>query len=893
MNFPFHERDAALVPKNIAIQLLRDPAGRLHWRSAKLTSYAASRFTGLQVAFLDGGLTAPTRGALAALSLILLDGIANRDDLERALAGVDHLHWWNERVCLTWDDSIGRHNRRFLSPITQSVLALPTTEKLESAAVMEQIDALLRSAIRSAKRTYSLELLLLDAQAWLLETVPGPLFAHCTGHAPISALPLSALARQEAKLALAPETAGQPVRKTNDGFARALGNYFDHGQGNEGGFVIDELISTCRRDRSPSDSSERQRMLKDCSTLLSLNQSIGPIPGLVLAWAYDLLESGTRTKTRVRAATASKYIAALARPLLEAFRDLDIESLPLQSYREIYLGMMEGGTDSKKRTLASAISSWHHFLSCWFEVPPLYPSLHKLVPAARPKANLLWQHELDQVAAWLDEPIQDDRHRSQLKVAFGIARAIRIRAGELLSLRLRNFHFEPGRMTIEIATPARDGGVKTPSGVRRAAVECADGIATIQAWHARRVAEGGLKNDYLFGDPYRPDRRYQPGLLYADLNRLLKAATGDRTIALHALSHTRISFDWDRARRERRAADIDPIERESVLAGHASPATGFATYFHFSEGWLRDSLDARLSLLFTRWPCIRDRVGKSHEAFRQARSRCRRADPAATDEAFATRKIAEAAPCLLIPHVANVISLTTATNPLVASPWQPLTLKATLDILHDIRHGYPAEAIVARSGRPSAEIEKLARQAIVILQRIGEADPKIPAVTLANPLRELSQRLQSSTRHRIQFERTGQAKAALLIDEVETGDRGEVVIRAAAGWESCYRAGYLSLTPPDKAAAIIRLLDKAGSSGSLMVVRGIPQEKDNAMAMFCACHKTLPRWEAVEARRGRPDAYLLLASRDGSLGNAALGTGGIHAVLFAALLVSRIQPKDA
>lgn len=58
MTVLIHEHDGALAPKNIAIVCCGDPIGRVHFRSAALTSRAASRFAKLQVAFLKGRLIA-------------------------------------------------------------------------------------------------------------------------------------------------------------------------------------------------------------------------------------------------------------------------------------------------------------------------------------------------------------------------------------------------------------------------------------------------------------------------------------------------------------------------------------------------------------------------------------------------------------------------------------------------------------------------------------------------------------------------------------------------------------------------------------------------------------------------------------------------------------------
>ncbi len=895
MTFSIRDRDGALTPENIAIKCRFDAIGRVHFRSSDLTPHAASRFAKIQAAFLKGRIVAPSPAIHSALSLILFDGIAIEDDLTQALGGLDRIYRWDGRVCLDWRDRIGHQNRRHLGAITQAILALPHATTIDVRATKQALEEFLHDIVRSPNRAYSLELLLLDAQAWLYERLPPPLFGHCIGKAPISALGRTTLARYDSGLALSPVINKEAEAPRTRAFARAIGNYFASRLDDQGGWFINELVTACRRKRTYSNTEDKRRMLRECEALASRNIEIAPTGGLILAWIIDLLQSGTRTKAWLKAITPAKYVSIAARRLWNAFRGKNIEEMEAAEFLKIYLGMMDGLSNSQKRTLASALSSWHFFLGCWFDVPPLYHSLHKWVPSSAPKANLVWAHEMEVIRAWLAVPMPDARHQYQLRVAFEIASRIRIRANELLNLRLQNLHWTRETVTIEIATKAVDGGVKTLAALRRDNTLSADCVALIEAWCQRRAREGAYPGDFLFGDPHRPDKKYEAGLLYTDLNRLLKAATGDPTIALHALSHTRISLDWSKAAFEEPVADINPFERESVDAGHASSATGFTCYFHCFEQWLRISLDRDIQKHYGAWSCVSERVGKTADAYRKARSRCRRKDPALTAEAFAARLIEEACPVLLLPRSSDGIALDEAANPIAPTLPKPLSLAATLDILDDIAFGHSAEAIALRSDRSPEEIGVIGQVAIDVLQRIGEVDRRTAPPPAKRAVLELHAHFRSGIDQRIQFKRVGQAKVAPLFDIIASGRHPQIVANGIDAWERCYQRSYVSLEQVGAAFPFVAVLDAADLPRYSIVVRCTEALEPRLKAALCAGNKGLPRWQSIQLRPGRPAAYLALASHAPdqatgmSVGNAGLDMSGVHAVMFAAAVCRRMS----
>ncbi len=900
MNHTINVIDASLNPANIKIKPKLDMVGRSHFRAAALESVAAARFVKIQEIVLRGNLSLPVPERIA-LSLVLFDGIATYEDLERALARVDDIYRWQSELCLDWRDPFGRACRRYISVFTQAVIAVPRRSTIDVAATLIGLNRWIATLIRASRQNYSLDLLLLDAQAWLAENVSDPLVAHCIRAVPISSLPRSTLAREETKLALASDRDLEHGRALVEGLARALGAYLDPTGTDRGSWLIAELVQHCRRNKSLSNSEDKKRMLRACRALVDRADAAGPVSGLILAWVLDLLESGTRAKMNLKAITPAKYVTAAAMNLLKTFQNRAVEEISADEFISIYRKMLHGLSTSQVRTLASALSSWHFFLSCWLDIEPLVVSLHKWIPVSAPKANILWNHEIDLIRSWVDVPGGDERFHAQLKVAFEILAGIRIRAAELLNLRICNIQIQNDELaTIEIATRAIDNGVKTPASRRTQALHAGHVVQLLRDWLKRRKQDGALPRDYLFGDPYRPERQYKTGQLYLTLNRLIKAATGDITVGTHALSHTRVSIDWDRKRDTSLSiADINRYEESAVAAGHESAGTGFAHYFHFPERWLREELDQAIAERLDLWPRIRPHVALSASAFRQGRARWLTRDASKTPGSVALYYIKQATPCLLVPKASHGWETVAPISPLQAAVANLLDLAGTLNLLNDIWYGHSPKAISLRSGCSLDVVKAYASVSLEILQSIGEEDLQARDQSVVDPIFRLGQILNGPVGQHIQLSRAGQDKAGYLYDFLSSNLQSAVAKKGIESWVRCYREGYLALDVPAAASGFVALLDAAEFPRALMVVR--ESEKLDTMAkagvenIFRGDHAIVPTRDVIKYRYGRPKAYLSLASGPPSRGkcdalpNAALGMGGVNAVMFATVVCGKAQ----
>jgi len=893
INFP----NASFDTKNIAPKLGKDNVGRTHYRSVPLESYAAARFAHIQERMLHGELHLPNAGACIAMNLVLYDGVATSEDLERALGNVDGIYSWRGWICLDWLDDSARGNRRYVSVFTQTALALPRVGMLDMGGVKDDLCRVLQESIHPR---YTFELLLADARAWLRENISDPLYGHCIGTGLITSLPRAVLAREESGLALSNAENRLREESADDKFALALGAYLDPSGPDHGSWLIAELIEVCRRDKSLSNTEDRQRMLKACAALAPRTHQAGPTAALIVAWVIDLLESGTRSKSVIKAVTAASYVAAAAQKLLTAFRKKVLEDLSSSEFSGMYRGMLEGLSSSRARTLASALASWHYFISCWLDISHLRVSLHKQVPLAIPKANVVWPDEVGLIRLWLAEAnYTESRFHDQVVIAFEILVSIRIRATELLNLRMCNLNFKGSTATIEIATRESDGGVKTTAGKRVQDLKSEPTIRLLRQWLARRTQEGALPDDYLFGDPYRPEQRYCVGQLYLKINRLLKSVSGDPTMATHVFSHTHISFSWLVATKRGFKADINPFEAGAAAAGHESPSTGFASYFHFAEEWLRNELDKALARDLARWPAVRNHVCISHDAYRQECSRWRRRNSDISTGEVALHFIQKAAPSLMVSSARGSRAMVKAISPLVYSESRPVALGDVLDVLNDIWYGHSSEVIALRSGRDLTVIASIVDAALGVLLDIGEVERSLFGLCEGSAIALLGKVLNGPAGNRIQFSRAGQDKVAFLYNYLQCCIQRDVAVKGAESWARCYSHGYLSLEYPALAAGMVALLDAADCPRTLLGVRGAAdlhvRTEAGIEALFANRGGVMPCGEIVHKRYGRPKVYLVLASSpQGRQGNeqlipsAAVNMAGLHALMFSAAICQRL-----
>jgi hypothetical protein len=480
--------------------------------------------------------------------------------------------------------------------------------------------------------------------------------------------------------------------------------------------------------------------------------------------------------------------------------------MEILDFVKVYEAILSATSDGQKRIAASAITSWHAFLVTWLDVPPLKKSLYAELEVTVPKANIVWDHEKRSVRAMLADATMDPRLCAQIRIALEIAmHGERIRAGELFRLRVQNVRIHDNLVEIEVCPMLRDGKLKTPSARRVLTIRDDDAQRSIIAWTTRREKEGAIGEDLLWGDPHQPSRVYQLGRMYAIINQLLRAVTGDRNVSLHTLSHSWISISIRDALIAGSDIDINPLDVIAVSAGHMTVQTSLTHYFHLFEVPLRHFLDLGLSRLEVTSADAERLSGTSADALRQ-RTRSRRGNPRAVYwEAILGSPCGDA-----LPYVADAFSTTSPQPPAVLSTVSIPKFSKVANALSDLTAGLPKSVVALRCGQDEAWVDRLVTAAVDILR-------DLPGLKLDGSRRNASaddelaalQGLQRSDRIGIDFRRADQEKFLPLRTMLESAT-GDTLDRTALGaWEACYRGRFLAFENPDRAAPLIRMLGAA------------------------------------------------------------------------------------
>lgn len=883
-----------------ALVAARDAVGRFHFRPHASTPLQAKAFKTIQTRILKGSISFASPLQQMVAHLILLDGIATRQDLPVALIAACHAYCWRDAICIEWSRTDGRQDRRFLSPLTSKFLGdMPDSlTPGEAMATLRETAALLYPRHADPVGT-----LFSQAQAWLFESLPGALFAHVAGTNPLTALPRHVLARESSELPLRPTAASEEMSDGVKALGLAFDTYFEGPLRSGSGWLIDRVVAITRRNKNLQEHIDKRRMLGQCLEIAWQAGEGDGISALVLAWATDLVESGTLREPDLHPTTIEKYVRLGAPALRSIFVEVDIGTLDAAGFDARYKEALEATSAGERGILASALAAWHQFLIRWLDAPPLTHRLHRDAEIL-PAANLIWTHEQSRLVNWLETAILDERLLGQVKTAFAISTAARIRAGELFTLRLRSIRIYGDALEIEICPLLRDGSLKTPSARRVLTIIDPNHVREIIAWAERRRAESAIGEDLLFGDPHAAHKVYREGQMYVLINRLLRAVTGDDGVSLHTLSHTWISNQIHDALTDRQASPINPLDAIGVDAGHSTVQTGLTHYFHRFELPLRLYLDSALEQLPLTSSDAARLSGVSADALRQ---RKRIAGIASTKVYW--QAIRDRGHAIVLPDVKEGIVLAQPDKPAWLDQIPPLRFGTVLKACGDLVDGLPEGAVASRCGQSSAWVSQLVLAASEILRDLSIVPmPKIAGKMAATMAIRVLRSLNDNVRAGIDFRRIGQVKFQPLVAYLErTPTAGASFQAAASAWRRSYRGRHLSLEDTEDALGLAGLLQAAGvpvEQLAISVAARDPKRPDieelareAAVAQaFLTCYRIAPLTDWKKPRRGRPSCYLLWSSTplqaDTCPAEAATSLSGFNALMLAAWVFAAMVSPD-
>ncbi len=279
---------------------------------------ATSRIEALRQRVSNLRLASLGSSALPLLSLVLWDGVAAVADLSPAWDALKAPRRWRGKAFITWRAEDNTHQRRFLSPFTLIAAArfpaLPPFEVAQDA--IRDVFAAHGLCSHSAAPAAVLHGLVDDVAAWAFAWLPPYLAMNVTAARRLACLPDSCLAR---------EVSDRPVA--------ARGDMPQLGQG-----LVDKFFNAteiypsdefCKRLNealvAPTELPDRRLrklILFRLSELFSIEGSWSPSEALIGAWAYHLVEVGTRDTSPLDPRTAIEYIRLVLARLSESLSQL-------------------------------------------------------------------------------------------------------------------------------------------------------------------------------------------------------------------------------------------------------------------------------------------------------------------------------------------------------------------------------------------------------------------------------------------------------------------------------------------------------------------------------------------------------------------------------------------
>ena len=870
----------------------KDPSHRTHFLHSSTLGTDSQRFQRYQSALFSHGLGSLPASTLLLGCLLGFDGVANETALELAYSSCLSAASWAGAIRIDWYDQV-RCNARNLSDIT--ILALSRVEK--GAASYAEAKPSLQDFL--AKHSYAglpdgdpsalWNLLLLDALAWLQTELPPVLFGHVSSVECLSALPRSALAREQRKLALMPEDLQTPFQSVSSqapyerAFEAAMLGRSPSMM--SGGLFLKKLIQALAPSGKGSAASQRALILTNLRLLAAGIEEADQVNALIYVFSLDLLERGTRRKAKLAPGTPRDYVASFAQDFHAKLTGLNLLSIDTESYAGIYRELLGETPPSYK---VAALKAFHIFLRSWWQVPKLPAEIFQIDIDTAVSANVVWPHELELLKRWFEES-EPSRFKQQIRTGLAIAGNAMIRIGELRVLRCRNVVDEGDHIVIEIAREIRDGKEKTESGRRRITIKDPAAVLHIRAWAARRRDEDAATGDYLFGDPANPTEICDAGKMHFWMIRLLKSVTGDETVRLHTLRHSVATFRFQVLLIDDREYEVNPMDGLANEGGHIGGHITAVNYCHLFEAGLRHWLDVAIGRGTFEYADVQEWTRISQATLRQRVSR-----PAGREMSRAgvlLQAIKQCANQVSFPLISTPVVLTEPANPLLALKPKDLTYQQTLGVLGDIASGLSSKQAAMRRDVDNAVVDK----AIKVVGAFADSHGK-PELELSDFLVFGTKALRDSMGRllglRPDFARLNQSRWRLLAQAIDHINQA-TLFEAVQYWQRTLSGVHLPVRPGPGWEQMVELIKHSEINAGLLALKysASPGEEARISGTLALAQATfrLKLGRSVsqrpqKPRHGRPDIWLVIGPDRESLAKekSGISMAGFHCALLAA-----------
>ena len=879
----------------------RDPTRRTHFIHSAHLGTASRRFEAFQNWLLSEGHQTLDQSSLVLGCLLSFDGLATDNDLRGAYAACTRAARWNNGLRIDWLDG-PRINARDVSVLTtlalQRVAQWPPFETAQSVLMQHVLCTPLGDAFaKSSVPTW--DQLRQDGMAWLQSTLPPIFYGHVSEAERMSALPRTALAREEQKLALKIEAPDSPqdANSNDTAYARAFEAAMLGRPPStlSGGQFLKKLTDALRPPVKGSIATKRSEILQALRLLAAEIDHVDEVSALLYLFALDLVENGTRRKSKLAPTTPYDYVQSFAMDFHAEASGLHLAGIEPKPYSQIYSKLLNATNTASYRV--AGLKAFHLFLRSWWTVPRLPLGVFGLEIDTPVAANMIWPHERKLLNQWLGE-VEPTRFTQQLGTGFAITGHAMVRISELMVLRLMNVIDEGDHLCIEIARKVSDGKEKSSEGRRRVFIKDAEAVAQIRAWRARRVEENASLSDYLFGDPSDPKKLADAGKMYFWMNRLLKTVTGDDSLSVHIQRHSIASHRFVSISLDDRDYEINPIDELANEAGHAGGHVTTVNYCHLFEVGLRWSLDKGLHHLDLDYAAVSAWTQIPATTLRKRVSRSEAGSAARSEILWGSLK--EAAEKLQQPAISQSCAVVVPDNPLLALKPKALGYPQVVGLLSDIARGLSIAQTSLRQDVKETIVVEAIKLVGAFADRHGAPEPELgDQLTLGSKaLRDGSGGLLGM---RPDFFRMAQARWTQLPSAFERGDPW-LLAESTDYWQRTLCNEHVAVKPGPGWDKFVELLKEASINTSLMALKWSinPASEADVLATLALAQATVRvklgssvKQIQQAPRAGRPSIWLVIGSDAKLLSVDGSGSSmtGLHCALISAHVWLKLTEK--
>ncbi|MCJ8270465.1 MAG: site-specific integrase, partial [Psychrosphaera sp.] len=398
-----------------------------------------------------------------------------------------------------------------------------------------------------------------------------------------------------------------------------LSHAFDFSQtGNDTDYLgqLRELTKCLRADKTNANDKYTtvQRAVKNLKELIE-NRSVyfSPAMQLLTHWAYAMLTTGSRYKSKLQVSSVLDYLGVIGKSLVVTLQQENLLMFAPDEFEVLYKNLSEQHARKPKQmaNMLARLDEFHAFLVRQFDVAPLELPIKLKGKDLRPTvcANYINEREYRQTKQHIqNNELLSVEDRNGLSCLFTIGYRGGLRIGELSKLMLNDVHWHY-EWLLRIR-PNQFGSNKTDSAYRLIPLKQLLTTAEFNAFTAYVAYRFNVQEEQnllLFHQPSTINRKITAQAISQYIVNPLRIFCADKTVTFHTLRHAAINNwylvlfikqeDWPFDNQYYPQVLLQNIHLVGVgnvesgrelhamgmLAGHSSPQETLLSYCHFLD----------------------------------------------------------------------------------------------------------------------------------------------------------------------------------------------------------------------------------------------------------------------------------------------------------------------